>query len=434
MKRCLVIGYAKSGKAAALLLNKKGYAVDLTDMKEIADKEELEKIGIHVYDNGHPAALYTKEYEFVVKNPGIKYTAPLIDFFVKNQVKIYTEIEIASWYLKNSHYGAITGTNGKTTITTMLYEILQVNHHAKAAGNIGTPLCEIALEDEAGQHDIALELSNFQLLGVESFKPDVAVVCNLAPDHLDYMNSVEEYYESKFRIAMNQTENDWFLRNVDDELVMKYTKGIKAELIDFSLIRQDVDLYLKDGIVYFRNEELFDVASLNVVGRHNIANAMVAACMALKLGVSPKDIQKALAGFKGIEHRIEFVRELSKVRYYNDSKGTNTQATTIALASFDKNIILLAGGHDKGISFEELKQYDSRVKCCISFGETREKIAEMFTHSFCVETMFEALEKAKEIAKEGDVVLLSPACSSYDQFANYEQRGELFKEAVWKLN
>ena len=232
----------------ALLLNK-GYAVDLTDMKEIADKEELEKIGIHVYDNGHPSCLiYERIYEFVVKNPGIKYTAPLIDFFVKNQVKIYTEIEIASWYLKNSHYGELREPMEKQRLLRCCMKSCKSITMPKLPA-ISDSFMRNCSEDEAGQHDIALELSNFQLLGVESFKPDVAVVCNLAPDYLDYMNSVEEYYESKFRIAMNQTENDWFLRNVDDELVMKYTKRIKAELIDFSLIRQDVDLYLKDGIV-----------------------------------------------------------------------------------------------------------------------------------------------------------------------------------------
>lgn len=430
--KCLVIGNAKSGNAAARLLNKKGYDVILTDMKEVADKKELEALGIQVVDNGHPEYLLNTDYDFVVKNPGIKYSVPIIDYFVRNQVKIYTEIEIASWFAPKFHYGAVTGTNGKTTITSMLYECLKMNGKALAAGNIGTALSEQVLIYGDEEKDIALELSNFQLLGIEDFHPEVSVVCNLAPDHLDYMPTVESYYESKLFIAKNQKDDDWFLRNIDDPTVMEYAKNIKCKMIDFSL-KEKADLCLVDGIVYLLGQRLFDSRDLKVVGMHNVSNAMVAAAMAFKLGVSIENIEKAITGFKGIEHRIEFIRELDGVRYYNDSKATNTQAAAIGLASFDQNIIYIAGGKDKHISFDELHDYDERVKHCFAFGQTKEKIASEFTHSTMVETMFEALEEAYKIAERGDVVLLSPACSSYDQFDNYEQRGDLFKEAVMKL-
>ena len=379
-------------------------------------------------DKGHPEWLKNTDYAFVVKNPGIKYSVDIIDYFVRNKIKIYTEIEIAYNYAKNFKYGAITGTNGKTTITSMLYECLKMNHKALVAGNIGTPLSVWAYELENEEKDVALELSNFQLLGIEKFRPSVSVVCNLAPDHLDYMPTVESYYESKMNIAMNQKDDDWFLRNVDDELVMHYSKDVKCEIIDFSLKRCDVDVYLKDGEVFFREEHLFYVKDLKVVGMHNVSNAMIACVMALKLGVSKEDVEKAITSFKGIEHRIEYIGEKDGIKFYNDSKATNTQAACIGLNSFEKNIILLAGGKDKGISFDEMHEYDDRVKHCFTFGQTKEKIAKEFTRSTQCETMIDALHEALVIAKSGDVILLSPACSSYDQFKSYEQRGDIFRE------
>ena len=351
---------------------------------------------------------------------------------MEKKKSIITEIEVAYRYAKHFHYGAVTGTNGKTTITSMLFECLKMKGEAYAAGNIGTPLSELVLADEDKEADIALELSNFQLLGVETFRPCVSVVCNLAPDHLDYMPDVESYYQSKMNIYMNQKEDDWFLRNCDDPLVMQYAQNIPCTVIDFSMKREDVDLYIKNGTAYFRNQRLFDLKDLKVVGMHNVSNAMIAGCMALKMGVKAEDIEKALTNFKGIEHRIEFIGEKDGIRFYNDSKATNTQAAGIALASFEQNILLIAGGKDKGISFDELHDFDDRVKHCFAFGQTKEKIAAEFTHTTICETMLEALDQAMKMAQSGDVILLSPACSSYDQFDNYEQRGDLFREACLK--
>lgn len=426
----LVIGAARSGVAVAKLLVRHGYEVVLTDMNAIQEKEELTSLGIRVVDNGHPKELMRDDYAFVVKNPGIKYTVPFVKYFVDHQVKIFTEVEIAYRYAKRFHYGAVTGTNGKTTITTMLYEMLKYNGKAIVAGNIGWPLSELALECEEQEKDVALELSNFQLLGIESFAPSVSVVCNLAPDHLDYMPSVESYYASKMRIYENCKPKDWFLRNVDDETLMQYAQNIPCTVIDFSLKRQDVDLYRKQGAVYLHDLLLFEEASLPVVGDYNLANAMVAACMAYKLGVSVENIQTAIAQFQPVEHRLEYIGEKNGVKFYNDSKATNTHAVTAALSSFDKNILLLAGGHDKGISFEALKQFDDRIKLCVAFGETGPQFADIFSHVCVKETMQEALKEAIANSEPGDVVLLSPACSSYDQFPNYEVRGTRFKEMV----
>ncbi len=431
MKRSvLVIGAAKSGVAVAKLLHRHGYDVVITDMKDIKEKEELVSLGIEVFENGHPEQLKRDDYEFVVKNPGIKYTVPFVKYFVDHNVQILTEIEIGYRYAKKFHYGAVTGTNGKTTITTMLYQMLQRKGNAVVAGNIGFPLSSLAYEYEQEEKSVALELSNFQLLGIDTFAPEVSVVCNLAPDHLDYMPSVELYYESKMRIYENSKKDDWFLRNVDDPTVMKYAKDIPCTVIDFSLNRTDVDLYRKNGCVWLRDVMLFEEKTFPVVGDYNLSNAMIASCMAYKLGVSLADIRETIANFHPVEHRLEYLGKKDGIKFYNDSKATNTHATTAALSSFEKNIILLAGGHDKGISFDDLKQYDNRVKLCISFGETKEKFKPIFSNVICVETMQNALDEAMKKAEEGDIILLSPACSSYDQFPNYEIRGELFKKMV----
>ena len=432
MEKVLVIGSARSGCAVAKLLIQNHFDVYITDQKEISEKEQLQAMGIHVFECGHPESLKEQEYAFVVKNPGIPYHVPFISYFVEKKVAIYTEIEIAYRYAPHFQYGAITGTNGKTTITTILYELLKYNKKALVAGNIGTPLSECALAYGNEFKQVALELSNFQLLGCESFRPFISVVCNLSPDHLDYMKSEDAYYVSKMKIYKNQTKEDYFLRNVDDSLVMQYAQNIPATIIDFSLVRTDVDLYVKEGIVYFQDKQLFHVNTLKIVGSHNVSNAMIAACMAYKMGVSIEDIQMGLSRFQSVEHRLEFVAEYKGVLFYNDSKATNPEAVVPALHAFENNIILLAGGYDKGLSFEVLKPFDEKVKQCITFGQTKNQFKNIFTHVYECGTMEEAFAKAVSIANPKDVVLLSPACASYDQFTSYEQRGTIFKTYVKK--
>lgn len=430
MEKVLVIGAARSGSAVSRLLAKKKYEVYLTDQKEIVNKKELEEEGIHVYDNGHPEFLKEMNYAFVVKNPGIPYRAPFIAYFMEKKVPVYTEIEIAYRFAKNFKYGAITGTNGKTTITSILYELLAYNKKACVAGNIGTPLSEVVLQNEEEEKDVAIELSNFQLLGCESFHPVVSVVSNLTPDHLDYMGSVEAYYTSKMKVYENCTKEDWFLRNVDDENVLKYAQNVPATIIDFSLVREDVDLYRKNGSVYLKDVKLFDESILTIVGEHNVSNAMVAACMAYKMGVSVENIQEGLVKFKSVEHRLEYIMEQDGVRFYNDSKATNAEAVVPALKAFDGNIILLAGGYDKKLPFDILKPFDDRIKHCFAFGETKHAFEDVFSHVSLCEDMKEALDKAIALSQKGDVILLSPACASYDQFKSYEERGKIFKEYV----
>ncbi len=430
MKKVLVIGAARSGTAVCKLLVAHHYEVYISDANAIANKEELSAIGIHIYECGHPDILKEIDFAFVVKNPGIPYHVPFIKYFVDKGIDIYTEIEIASWYAKHFEYAAISGTNGKTTITSMLYELLQFNKKAVVAGNIGIPLSECVLAHETKHKQVALELSNFQLLGTKTFAPQVSVICNLSADHLDYMKTEEAYYTSKMKIYESQTPESYFLRNVDDALVMKYATHIPCQTLDFSLVRTDVDIYVKEGSVYYRDVCLFDIDTLQVVGIHNVCNAMIASCMAYLMGVSVANIQEGLSHFKSVEHRLEYVATIQGIKFYNDSKATNPEAVIPALKAFDKNIILLAGGSDKQLDLSVLSEFDARVKHCFSFGKTKQEFKQVFSNISICDTMKESLEEALKIATTGDVILLSPACASFDQFKSYEQRGEIFKQYI----
>ena len=431
MEKVLIIGCARSGYWVTKLLNKKGYDVTITDAKKIEYKDELVKLGVDVYDNGHPELLKEIKWDFIVKNPGIPYTNSFVDYFVKKNVKIYTEIEIALRY-GNYGIGAITGTNGKTTITTLLNEILKKDFISYACGNIGTPLSEIVYKHEDEDAKLALEISAFQLLGAPSFHPSVAVITNLTPDHLDYFSSLDDYYRAKTLVYKNMSDDDWFLRNLDDKKVMEYVKDVKCRVIDYSLNKK-ADLYLRGDDVVLFDEVLFNKNDLKIIGMHNLQNAMVASAMAYKLGAKKESIKEVISSFKGVEHRIEFVKEINGVKYYNDSKGTNVDSTVIALKAFDKPVILLAGGHDKHTGFNDLYNYKDKIKYLITFGETKEELAKLKDDAYICENMKEALDKAYSLAKNGDIVLLSPACSSYDQFKNFEERGEIFKELVRNL-
>ncbi|MBR3227881.1 MAG: UDP-N-acetylmuramoyl-L-alanine--D-glutamate ligase [Erysipelotrichaceae bacterium] len=433
MEKVLVIGCAKSGYWAAKLLNKKGYEVTITDQRKMMEKEELEAEGITVYDGGHPDLLKEIEWNFIVKNPGIPYSNPFVRYFMDNGIEILTEIEVALRYPIAYDVAAVTGTNGKTTVTTLLYEILKEDTIAYACGNIGTALSEIVYKHENESANIALEISAFQLLGAPTFHPQAAVITNLTPDHLDYFDSLQDYYDAKNLIYRNMTGDDWFLRNIDDETVMSNLKDIHCRIVDYSL-EKEADLMLKGDEVTLFGEVLFNRNDLKIVGRHNLQNAMVAAAMAYKLDAKVSSIRKVISEFEGVEHRIEYVDEIDGVSYYNDSKGTNVDSTVTALKAFEKPVILLAGGHDKHTGFRELEAYTDRIKKLITFGETKEEIARLKDDAIICETMEEALNRAREIAVKDDVVLLSPACSSYDQFKNFEERGYIFKQLVRSFN
>ena len=430
--KVLVIGCAESGYWVSRLLNREGYEVTITDAKEIRQKAELESLGIQVFDRGHPEFLKNTGWDFVIKNPGIRYSSPFIRYFTENNITIYNEIEIATWFAKNFTYGAITGTNGKTTTTTLLYEILKEVGSAYASGNIGTALSDTAFHHTEEKAGISLEISALQLVGTPGFHPLVSVIMNLTPDHLDFFDSLDDYYNAKCLIYRNQSGDDWFLKNLDDREIVARAVNVPCREVTFSL-EKEADLMIDGEWVTLFGEKLFRLDDLQIVGMHNVQNAMVACAMAMKMGVDKAVCRKVIANFKGIEHRIEYVKTVKGVKYYNDSKGTNTDSTVMALRAFDQPVILLAGGHDKHTGFADLYNYTAKMKELIVFGETKEELARLKEGSIMVENMKEALDRAYELAEEGDIVLLSPACSSYDQFKNFEERGRIFKEYVRAL-
>jgi len=434
-KKVLVVGAAKSGLAAVRFLNKYGYDVYLTDAKILPNRQQLIASGVKVYDGGHPDILREIDFAFVVKNPGIRYTMPLIAHFVEKGTKIYNEIEVGLSHQKQHRYVAITGTNGKTTTTTMCQELLRcLNPKNVACGNIGYPVCDALLDVKDDEKlDLAIEIGAFQLLGVESFKPHVAVITNLSEDHIDFFGTLDKYYSVKTKIYQLQDKNDYFLRNIDDPAVMQYCQNVPSQVVDFSLFRTDCDVYRKDNKIFYHDVELFDLKDFQLVGIHNVQNVMIASTIGYLMGVSPADIHRVMAQFKGVAHRIEYVRELNGVKYYNDSKGTNVDSTIVALKAFDQPVHLLVGGYDKKVSFDDLKPYLKNVKCMYAFGETKHLFEKIFDKVLIFDNQAQAIEAAHKNAVSGDVVLLSPVCASWDQYPNFEVRGDEFKEIVNKL-
>lgn len=439
-KKVLVIGLAKSGKAAVELLDQLHATITVNEyasQDKIDCYDEYVHRGIEMVVGGHPEELFERDFDFVVKNPGINYHKPFILRLKERGIPVYTEIELAYQVSLMQNYIAVTGTNGKTTTVTLLHEIFQqASRKTCLAGNVGTPLSSLVLEyDFIHQkgYDVVLEMSNFQLLDIEKFHPHISTIMNLTPDHLDYMASLDEYYASKTNIYMNQDENDYYLENLDDSILQEYlTKyPVKAKRITFSLDKE-ADCMIKDQAIYYMNERVIDLDEIKIVGKHNIQNMMIAICACALSHVDIKTIHDTLASFQGVEHRIEFVRELDNVKYYNDSKGTNTDAAIIALKAFDKPVILLMGGHEKGLDLTEMATYNDHISHLICFGAAKDRFAKDMKHpnTYIVEHMKDAIIKAKELAKPGDIILLSPSTSSYDEFSGYEERGRVFKSIV----
>lgn len=424
--RALVIGGARSGNSVALLLNQHGYTVTLATNKDFKERQLLESKGIQVFLNDKDMSL-VQDYDIVVKNPGIPMDHPLVSKFDN----VVNEIEVASHFVPNYSFYAISGTNGKTTSTTLLYNMLKKkSDKALLAGNIGYALSEAVYNDGNFERDVALEIAAFQMEGTPSFSPKVYGLINLTPDHLDRFVDEEHYYNAKLKILPNV---GIFVRNSDDVNIMSMTKDFKGKSVDVSLTDTTKDVYIINNTVMFHQEILFHVDDLKVVGVHNLLNAMMASTIAYLAGVSLNDISEAIKEFRGVEHRIEFVKEIRGVSYYNDSKATNPESCDVALSSFNTPIHLLMGGYDKHISFDILKKHTDKLKSIYVFGESANQITEIFPNATKVETMAEGLEMASLIATEGEVVLLSPACASYDQFDNYEQRGTIFKDLVKKI-
>lgn len=442
-KKVLVIGLARSGMAAIKVLHKLGADIVLSERKPAEELKELpvlRELGVTIVDQS--MEVFDKDYDLCVKNPGVPYRSPFMEALAQHGVPVITEIELAFQVAKPQHYIAITGTNGKTTTTTLVYEILNKAFPGKAhlCGNIGIPLCEIVMEEglmEESDHYIALEISNYQLVNIDRFRPDVATIINLTPDHVDFMGSLEAYYKSKTEVYRNMKPEDTFILNADDPVLAEYVEKypVPATVKSFSLDNTDTDNYVKDGQLCVGDEPVLPLTSIRLPGKHNLQNVMIAVSVAKVLGIANETIKEVVEGFTGVEHRIEFVRELDGVRYYNDSKGTNTDATVTALKAFDKGVILLLGGFEKGLPMDDVKAHLGCVKKVIGFGACGPRLVAdtVGEDGIVVTTLDEAVEEAVKIAEPGDTVLLSPTTSSFDQYTCFEERGDHFKKLVNEL-
>ena len=439
-KKVLVVGLARSGMAAIRVLKKLGAEVTLSESKK---KDDIKEIGFLNENNveivGQDMAVFERDFDFVVKNPGVPYRSPMMQKLQERNIPVITEIELAYQVAKPQHYIAITGTNGKTTTSTLTYEILRRAFPGKAhlCGNIGIPLCEIVMENgltEEGGHYIALEISNFQLVNIDKFRPEVATIINLTPDHIDFMGSLDNYYKSKTEVYRNMAGNDVFLLNADDPVVKEYTDRypVKCAKESFSTDSQSADCIAKDGYLEIKGEKIIPLNAIKIVGKHNLQNVMIAVSAAKAIGISNDVILEAVSSFKGVEHRIEFVREIDGVKYYNDSKGTNTDATITALKAFDRGVILLVGGFEKGLPMDEMKKHLGCVKKIIGFGACGARLVHDLVgeDGIVVTTLDEAVAQANKIAESGDIVLLSPTTSSFDQYTCFEERGDHFKKII----
>ena len=442
----LVLGSGESGVGSALLAKSKGLSVFVSDSSLIEKnyKELLLKNDIQFEENGHVQA-NKLNVDYVIKSPGIPDTATIIKQLTNNQTQIISEIEFASKFTDANIIG-VTGSNGKTTTTTIIYEILKSeNIDVDIAGNIGVSFASKVAASNAKNY--VLELSSFQLDGIIDFNPHIAIMTNLSPDHLDrYNNSFENYINSKFNIIKNQSEKDYFIYDLEDVKIVEFIKNnnhkIKSNLLPFSTTKT------KDSVTYLEDKNIISIINKNkiimptnnfpLIGTHNLKNAMAATTVANLLKIRKETIRKSLEHFQAVEHRLEHVLKINKVNYINDSKATNVNAAYYALDSMQSSTVWIVGGIDKGNKYEELfTLVNEKVKAIICLGKDNKKIFENFENLVEyiteVKSMSEAVKEAYSIAKSNDNVLLSPACASFDLFKNYEDRGEQFKAEVRKL-
>lgn len=432
---------AKSGYAAAVLLKKLGANVIVNDSKPLAENPlatELKGQGMEVVCGGHPLELLEKNISLVVKNPGIPYSNPLLVAAKEKNIPIVTEVELA-YRISEAPFIGITGSNGKTTTTTLTFEMLKEGEkHPVIAGNIGTVACEVA-QDVTEQQVVVTELSSFQLMGIETFQPKIAVLLNLFEAHLDYHGTKKEYGLAKANIFRNQTENDYSVINADDEDVMVLSEQSKGQKVYFSTTKIIEDgACAKDGALYFKGEKVIDVQDIVLPGKHNLENILAAMSIAKLMGVANEAIIAVLKRFTGVKHRLEYVTTIGNRKFYNDSKATNMLATEKALSAFTQPVILLAGGLDRGNEFDDLIPYFGHVKALLTFGQTAPKLVKAAEKAGmkvikCVDNVEQAVQEAYALSEEGDVILLSPACASWDQFKTFEERGDMFIQAVHKL-
>lgn len=446
-KQVLVLGMAKSGVAVAKRLKQMGATVTVNDRKprqQVPEAAELEAIGIRVVCGGHPDDLVTPNVHLLVKNPGIPYDVGLIQKALQRGIPVVTEVEIA-FMLARSPLIGITGSNGKTTTTTLVGEMLSEGQiPCVVAGNIGQPLVDVVvdLDDEVR---VVAELSSFQLKGTKNFRPQIATLLNIAPAHLDYHHTFADYVQSKGQLFRNQTRDDVAVINGDCSECMKLLPNVPADVWLFSRQQEVIKgVDIRDGWICFHpstgeGEQVIHTSEVALPGRHNLENALAAVAVAKAAGCPTDAIRGVLRRFQGVAHRLEFVRDVNGVRYYNDSKATNPNALKCALDAFSEPVVLIAGGLDRGIDFRELVPiFRKRLRALITYGQVKDILYERGVEAGLpiarrASDLEEAVHIGSEVARPGDIVLLSPACASWDQFKSFEERGDIFKQAVHRL-
>ncbi len=446
-RRFSILGAARSGLAVAGLLRDRGASVFVSD-KAPADKMqqaavEMERMGVPFELGSNTGRVL--DADVLVLSPGVPSSAPIVREALAKGVRVVSELEVGSWFCA-APIVAVTGTNGKTTTTTLIGEIFaDAGRPAIVAGNIGTAF---SLEvSNTGSDSVAiLEVSSFQLDHIGSFRPRVSIILNITPDHLDrYEHSFEKYIASKCRVFENQREGDVLIYNWDDDVTRREVERLAnpgITRLPFSIIRPlEAGAWVEAGdvvtVVYGTRSHVINVMKIGIKGSHNRYNSMAATLAAQAMGIPAATIASTLMSFQGVEHRLEFVRELDGVKYVNDSKGTNVDSVWYALQSFDAPIVIMLGGRDKGNDYSRLRDLMKKhVRAVVAIGESADKVVQAFASEFTVRkaaSMAEAVEEGRDLAQPGDVVLLSPACASFDWFENYEHRGRVFKDLVKSL-
>ncbi|MEI0702471.1 UDP-N-acetylmuramoyl-L-alanine--D-glutamate ligase [Brachyspira intermedia] len=378
----------------------------------------------------------------IIISPGIPHTIPIVEEAKRRNIKIIGEIEFAYNFIPNRNYIAVTGTDGKTTTVTLIHEIIKSYKKARLLGNVGNTFSK-EIETIEPDEDIILELSSFQLETVEKFHAHIAAILNIAEDHLDRYKDIEDYFNTKKNIIINQNKNDFLVLNYDNIYTNIWYNELngnsKSKLLTFSLKSKFATIYYneEDEYIYYKDKKLFSIANRKLIGKHNIANILAAVLICLKDKIPADHIENVVNNFKGIEHRVELVGEINGVKYINDSKATSMNSVMSALKSFEKDIILIMGGRNKNIDFTPLNSIvNARVKKLILMGEAANVLSDMlhFDNKIIVRDLTDAFNYASSIAINGDTVLLSPGCTSFDMFKNYEERGKYFKSLVYKLS
>jgi UDP-N-acetylmuramoylalanine--D-glutamate ligase len=444
-KKVSVFGMARSGMAVAKLLNRNGADVFVTDNKKEAELrseiEELRHLNID-FEAGSHSERALDHRDYIVLSPGVNPGIPILRKAKAAGIPIFSEIEVAFWLCSAKIVG-ITGSNGKTTTSTLLGEILRKDsRECQVAGNIGIPFSSV-VEKVSSSGIIVLELSSFQLENIEEFKPEVAALLNISADHLDRYPDLESYSRAKTKVFDNQVSQDFAILNMDDDPSIKIKDSCKAQVIFFSTAQElEKGAFIHQGKLVLRpngkTENVLEVDEIGIKGPHNISNAICACAISAVLGVKKDSLREALRNFRGVEHRLEEVKTVSGIRFINDSKATNVRSVWYALNSIPEPILLIAGGRDKGGDFTQLREKaKEKLKSLILIGESKQKIDEALgdlVESIWVDSLEEGVKRAYQMASPGECVLLSPGCASFDMFKDYEHRGRVFKSAVRQLN